>query len=490
MVTDPATLHRTQASTVDDGEEAVTSFARERIEDAGGLRLHELFTSAEQLDPIYWLPDRNGICVLAVRTRALTNDQLVTLLKYRLAQYLAVGMLDPRPIAAAGLTHEPTSSVAADDLHVIAGFTDSGEILCYMTIRTLDDVPSRVTLRTRERALYPVEQVFGWGIYNRLRMLPDLPINKVREVGRFVKNQRLPEIDEASVRAPVETSAALFRMLVGPLRNEVEAIVGDLEEGIVTRCLDFFHAPTVILHGMLPYSNAEAYLYRRYAERTCYPFALLSADVLEAVPRLLSVEEALAQPGKRGLLALLALKQDTTSLRSSLVPVDGLVPLTEAKVQQQGVDMETRRQMLDVGHWLTGTRALGSLSPGEATILSTFMERGQVNTGDLIIRQGDTDDDLYIIESGEAAVEFRNHAGERLRLGTRRAGDTVGEIALVTGGSRTADVVALAPMSVLKLSSANYARYLGHMVEVERDLAETAAVRALETAQKLASATD
>jgi hypothetical protein len=249
-------------------------------------------------------------------------------------------------------------------------------------------------------------------------------------------------------------------MLIGPLRAEVEAIVGDLEEGIVERCLDFFHLPTVVLHGTLPYASPEAYLFRRYQERTSYPFALLSADLPSAMPRLLAIEQALAQPGKRGLLALLALKQEIATLHSSLVPTEGLAPLMDAGVAQQGVAMETRRQMLDVGEWLSTTAALGSLSPGEAIILSTFIERADVRAGDVIIRQGA--DDLYIIESGQAAVEFRNHADQRLRLGARGPGDTVGEIALVTGGKRTADVVALTPMTVLKLSSANYARYLGH----------------------------
>jgi CRP/FNR family cyclic AMP-dependent transcriptional regulator len=72
-------------------------------------------------------------------------------------------------------------------------------------------------------------------------------------------------------------------------------------------------------------------------------------------------------------------------------------------------------------------------------------------------------------------------------LATRGPGDTLGEIALVTGGERTADVIALTPMKLLRLSTENYGHYLGRMLEVERQLAQTAAIRATETAQRLSS---
>jgi len=249
----------------------------------------------------------------------------------------------------------------------------------------------------------------------------------------------------------------------------------------------FFHAPTVVLHGSVPYTTPDAYLFRRFVERTCFPFAFLTADVPSAMPRLLAMEAALAQPGRSGLVALLALKTDTRALLSSLVSAEGLPALTDANVPQHGVPMETRRQMLDVGEWLTTTRTFASLAPAEAAVLGTFMERLDVSMGDLIIHQGQVGDGLFIIETGQAAVEARDHAGRRVRLATRGPSETLGEIALVTGGERTADVVALTPMRLLKLTTENYGHYLARMIEVERQLAQTAAIRATETAQRLSS---
>jgi CRP-like cAMP-binding protein len=113
------------------------------------------------------------------------------------------------------------------------------------------------------------------------------------------------------------------------------------------------------------------------------------------------------------------------------------------------------------------------------------MERVDVPPGDLIIRQGDVGEDLFLIQAGIAEVQVRDHRGRRLSVARRGPGESFGEIALVTGGERTADVVATTPMTVLKLSGEAYARFLRHRVAVERQLARTAADRATETVQKL-----
>jgi CRP-like cAMP-binding protein len=147
--------------------------------------------------------------------------------------------------------------------------------------------------------------------------------------------------------------------------------------------------------------------------------------------------------------------------------------------------METRREILDVGEQLRTTSLFASLSVAEAAALGTFMERVDVLAGDLIIRQGDLGEDLFLIQAGIAEVQVRDHRGRRLTVARRGPGESFGEIALVTGGERTADVVAATPMTVLKLSGDAYARFLGHRVAVERQLARTAADRATETVQKL-----
>jgi hypothetical protein len=239
----------------------------------------------------------------------------------------------------------------------------------------------------------------------------------------------------------------------------------------------------------VPFAAEDSYALPHYLHGTPYPFALLVSDLVATRERCAAIEAALEKDGSQGLLALLALRGDTHVEPSTLIPQEGLPPLADARVLERGGAMETRREILDVGEQLRTTSLFGSLSVAEAAALGTFMERVEVPAGDAIIRQGDVGDDLFLIEAGIAEVQVRDHAGRRLTVARRGPGESVGEIALVTGGERTADVVAATPMTVLRLSGEAYARFLGHMVAVQRQLARTAANRATETVHKLVAGT-
>ena len=78
-------------------------------------------------------------------------------------------------------------------------------------------------------------------------------------------------------------------------------------------------------------------------------------------------------------------------------------------------------------------------------------------TGDVIIRQGQTDDCMYFIQSGQAeVVEERN--GKQVRLAVVSGGDLVGEMAILGGGTRSASVRALAATRVVVLDRSAFLR--------------------------------
>ena len=483
MSTQPSIVHEPGESE----DAAVNAYVAGMIDAAAHLTFPELLTMPPEA-LLYHLRDRNGVTVVALPTSALTEEQLIGLMKYRLAQYVAINFVDARMIYAARMQYEPLSRMSAHDTHVIALSEKTAEIICYATIEASPDVSGQVTLRDRDRPLFPVEAVHGWGIYNRLRLLPDLPISKIRELGRFVKNQRLHVFDELGARGPVEVGVALFRLLAGGLRLEVEAIIGDLEEGVARQNLEFFHVPMVVLHGTVPYESETSYFFPRYQFCTVYPFAALSADVSrQMISRLDAIDEALSQPGKKGLLALFALKRDIVQPRSNLEPPEGLATLTDTNVPEQGGAMPLRREMLDLAGRLRETNLFSGLSVGEAAVLGTFMERVESENGEVIIHQGDTSDCLFLIESGKVEVQTFSRAGDKISLATLGAGDFVGEIALLTGAPRTADVVVVEPAALLKLTKDAYARYLGHAAEVEQRMTQAALGRSLDTARKAAS---
>src|SRR4030081_1256784 len=106
------------------------AYINDLIETAARQRLPDLFAGAHP-DALYHVPDRNGVSVLVVRTPQLSEEHLVKLMKYRLAQYLAGDLVDTEVIYQARMAYEPLSGVSPNDVHFIAGSVETGEILCY-----------------------------------------------------------------------------------------------------------------------------------------------------------------------------------------------------------------------------------------------------------------------------------------------------------------------------------------------------------------------
>ncbi len=77
-----------------------------------------------------------------------------------------------------------------------------------------------------------------------------------------------------------------------------------------------------------------------------------------------------------------------------------------------------------------------------------------------VFKQGAPADAFYIIQSGQVEVESVNFNGETKRITTLVEGDYFGEMGLVRHGSRSASIKALKPLTVLKLTSEEFEKYL------------------------------
>jgi Cyclic nucleotide-binding domain len=456
-------------------EPAIAEFIRGLLERAKMIRLGSLLEGRS--DALYQKIDRRGITTVAVKTPSLTTYELEALLQYRLAQYLIVGFLNPIKVYEARLQHEPVSAVTADDVHILSINADSGELLCCLALRAVLGATDKMTLRTDERPMVQTEEIHGLGIFNRLRLLPDLPLKRVREAGRFVKNQQIDKHQELMFRAPVEAGAAFVRILVDSLRLEVEAVVGEFETDVAKRNLDYFHVPLVFLRGTVPHIPEDSIFFPRFHTRPVYPWAFSCRDLDLVRLRLAKIEAALGLPRHDGLLALLEMRGDPAPERSRFEPIGGLPPLSDVDFPQPELPMPVRAEMRRVGALVRTTESFGDLSVAEATVLGTFMERIEVGANDTVVRQGDLGDDLYLIESGTAEVRLRDRAGNQMPVVTLGPGEYFGEIALMTGNERSADVVALTPMTLMQLSKDAYVRYLSHITNVNRHISHTAAVR-------------
>jgi CRP-like cAMP-binding protein len=406
--------------------------------------------------------ERHGIATVALPTHALADGELRAIMQYRLAQYLSVRFVDGERIHALRLEHEPLAHAGPDDVHVLTGAADSGELLCYCVVKGLKDAAAGVAVRSNERAPFPVEEVHGREIYQRLAALPDVEAARVRELGRFVKNQAVPTLEERLIRGVVEMGVGLWRLLRGRWAAEVEAVVGDFEEGVAMQNLAFFHMPLVVLHGTVPYEAEDAWLHHRYRYRTVFPFALLVSDLERCEARVAEIEAALELPGFDAIVTLAELREDRRIAPSSLVPPGGLPELAglEALVQHQ-TEMSDRFALVEAGERLRSVDLFRDLSTAEAAVVGTLFERLEVAAEETAVRRGDEADALFLVESG--ALEVRAGGEPLARLGP---GDAFGEIGLVAHAPRSADVVAVEPATVLRLDRERYLTFLGSLPDV------------------------
>jgi uridine kinase len=93
--------------------------------------------------------------------------------------------------------------------------------------------------------------------------------------------------------------------------------------------------------------------------------------------------------------------------------------------------------------------------PEEADRLSSYLDTLVVGPRTVVVREGETDRDLYVVVSGEAAV----HRGglDVARLG---AGECFGELALVAGEPRSVTVTARTELTLHRMTSTRFERLL------------------------------
>jgi CRP-like cAMP-binding protein len=109
---------------------------------------------------------------------------------------------------------------------------------------------------------------------------------------------------------------------------------------------------------------------------------------------------------------------------------------------------------------------LADLPAAERDELAAAMSEVEVEAGAKVITLDDYGSAIYFIEQGEADV--LTDGGEATQ--TLGPGVTLGEIALLLTGQRTATVVARTPMRLLSLSGQDFERIRARVPELERSL--------------------
>ena len=116
---------------------------------------------------------------------------------------------------------------------------------------------------------------------------------------------------------------------------------------------------------------------------------------------------------------------------------------------------DRRRDVRRLFESLAGVPLFASLPPEELRSLADQVTRVRCDANTFIIRTGEPGAELYLVESGRLEV---TRAGKSLAV--LGPGDMVGEMALLTGETRTADVTALETATLLTLSKDAFDRLL------------------------------
>ncbi len=95
------------------------------------------------------------------------------------------------------------------------------------------------------------------------------------------------------------------------------------------------------------------------------------------------------------------------------------------------------------------------LGAEERTALMAELETRSLKRGDVLVRQGDAADALYIVISGRFTVTLEGRREPLTEIGPEQP---IGEIAFLTGGVRTATVSAMRDSLVLRLGRAEFER--------------------------------
>src|SRR5690242_19851483 len=100
---------------------------------------------------------------------------------------------------------------------------------------------------------------------------------------------------------------------------------------------------------------------------------------------------------------------------------------------------------------LAAVPLFSGLNDEQLEMIAGHLRRRTYNERDVIVRRDSPGDALFILTSGKVKVSYLEDEGETI-IAVLQAGDFFGELSILDGEGRSADVIALEPSEVLILS--------------------------------------
>lgn len=110
--------------------------------------------------------------------------------------------------------------------------------------------------------------------------------------------------------------------------------------------------------------------------------------------------------------------------------------------------------------FLLSTPFFGGLSDDSLDLLITMLVERRFDIGATVVTEGETGRSMFIVHSGELAVNKRGNSGHDIRIADLAPGDFFGEMTLIEMQNRSATVVAESPIVLYELTAGKlYAFY-------------------------------
>lgn len=121
------------------------------------------------------------------------------------------------------------------------------------------------------------------------------------------------------------------------------------------------------------------------------------------------------------------------------------------------------------------------LDRNDLASLADELLRRSFRAGEVIFRQGDPGNAMYIVESGEVRLHLSGNMPQPLSLRSLRAGEFFGELSMFDREPRSASAVALTDCVLLELQHDAFAMYLQKRPRVAMTIFRTMSLRMRET---------
>lgn len=133
---------------------------------------------------------------------------------------------------------------------------------------------------------------------------------------------------------------------------------------------------------------------------------------------------------------------------------------------------QTQEQASDILKRIANVEVIQNLPDAEQRILASRLKSVRAAPQDIICHEGDSGVDFYLIVKGEAEVKKRDRV-----VAILRAGETFGEMSLLTGEPRSATVTAITPMELYQIDKEGFELLLSRSPHLARSISRTLARR-------------